>query len=224
MKSLGANLGIMLDNNAEKIRIIDREGREVSDQLLLLLITELFLSTTQAKKIAVPVIASMGVEEIAAEYGVDVIRVRNDHQAMMHAKAEGNVDFVGGTRGGFIFPGFQLGADAMFATVKILELMAKSGKTLSKLRENYEDLVCISEVVPCNWRKKGQVMRTLIEETSDENRQMIDGVRILRDKGWILVAPDREKDQFHITAESRNKKEADKYVNEFRKRIEKIQK
>jgi mannose-1-phosphate guanylyltransferase/phosphomannomutase len=224
VKSLGANLGIMLDNNAEKIRVIDRQGAEVADQLLLLLITDLFLSTNQAKKIAVPVVASMGVDEIASQYGVEVIRVRNDHQAMMYAKSELNVDFVGGTRGGFIFPGFQLGADAMFAAVKILELMAKSGKTLADLRKKYADLVLKTEDVPCNWRKKGQVMRNLIQETANDNRQLIDGIRLLRDDGWILIAPDREKDLFHIYAESRSKKKAQAYIKEFKEKIGKMQK
>lgn len=224
VKSLGANLGIMLDNNAEKIRVVDREGVEISDQLLLLLITDLFLSTTQARKIAVPVVASMGVEEIASQYGIEVIRVRNDHQAMMHAKSEMNVDFVGGTRGGFIFPGSQLGADAMFATVKILELLAKTDKTFAELRTKYSNLVFRMEDVPCNWRKKGQVMRNLITHTQDEDRQLIDGVRIMRDEGWVLVAPDREKDLFHIYAESRDKNKAQKYIEEFKSKIGQMQK
>jgi len=166
----------------------------------------------------------MGVEEIASQYGVDVIRVRDDHQAMMYAKSELDVDFVGGTRGGFIFPGFQLGADAMFASVKILELIAKSGNTLSTLRKKYSDLVMKSEDVPCNWRKKGQVMRNLIQKTADENRQLVDGVRILKDDGWVLIAPDREKDLFHIYAESRNKKTTQLYIDEFKKKIKKMQK
>ncbi len=223
VKSLGADVGIMLDNNAEKIRVVDSDGMELSDQDLLLLVTDLFLSTQQAHKIAVPVLSSMGVEEIAEQYGVEVFRVRNDHQAMMAAKHEMGADFVGGTRGGFIFPGFQLGADAMFATVKILELLAKADTSIKSLRTKFSDLHLRSEDVPCNWRKKGQVMRTLIEDTVDENRQLIDGVRILRDGGWVLVAPDREKDLFHIYAESRDKGQTQSLIAEFRQKISELQ-
>jgi len=224
VKSLGAELGIMLDNNAEKIRVVDLNGEEVSDELLLLLVTDLFLSTFQARKIAVPVVASMGVEEIAEQFGVEVIRVRNDHQAMMQAHTELQVDFVGGTRGGFIFPGFQPGADAMFASVKILELMAKSGKNLSDLRGKYADLNMRREDVPCNWRKKGQVMRNLIEQTAGEKRQLIDGIRILRDGAWVLIAPDRIKDLFHIYAEARSKEKTLALIEEFKDKIRKMQK
>ncbi|MBD3382617.1 MAG: NTP transferase domain-containing protein [candidate division Zixibacteria bacterium] len=224
VKSLNANIGIMLDNNAEKVRVIDREGEEVSDQLMLLMMTDMFLATNQAHKIAVPMVASMAVEEIASQYGVEVVRVRNDHHAMMDAKSRINVDFVGGTRGGFIFPGFQLGADAMFAAVKFLELIARSGHRPAELRKKFKDLIMLSEDVPCHWRKKGQVMRNLIEQTVDEDRQLVDGVRILRNGSWVLVAPDREKDLFHIHAEARDKNRARSLLDEFKNKISEMQK
>jgi mannose-1-phosphate guanylyltransferase/phosphomannomutase len=214
----------MLDNNAEKIRIVDEEGMEIAEQLLLLLVTDLFLSVNQARKMAVPVLASMGVDEIASEYGVEVIRVRNDHQAMMNAKTSMDVDFVGGTRGGFIFPGFQLGADAMFSTAKILELLARTDQRFSGLRKKFSDLVYLSEDVPCNWRKKGQVMRNLITHTAEEDRQLVDGIRVMRDGGWVLIAPDREKDLFHIYSESRDRNMAHEYIKEFREKIDAMQK
>lgn len=68
VKSLGADVGIQLALSAEKITVVDRNGQVVSDQLLLLMVTSLFLSTYQTRKIAVPVMASMGVEKIAEQY------------------------------------------------------------------------------------------------------------------------------------------------------------
>ena len=45
VKSVRADLGIHLGRGAEKIVVIDRNGEVISDQLLLLLVTSLFLST-----------------------------------------------------------------------------------------------------------------------------------------------------------------------------------
>ena len=103
-------------------------------------------------------------------------------------------------------------------------MMAKSGKTLADLRKTYSDLIFIGEDVPCHWRKKGQVMRNLIEQTVNENRQLIDGVRILRNGSWVLVQPNRKKDLFHIYAEGRNKKTVKALIQEFRKKIGEMQK
>jgi len=202
VKSLNADIGILLDNNSEKIRVVDRLGETISDMLLLLLVTNLYLKTHSTKLIAVPVVASMGVEKIAGEYGVRVERLRNDHLAMMHAMVNHEPGFVGGTRGGFIYPGFQRGADAMFAAVKILELMAKAGVTLAEIRSEFEGYFMDEIEVHCQWSKKGQVMRHLMEHSAKTERVLVDGVRMDFGDNWVLVTPDRNKESFRVIAES----------------------
>jgi len=215
VRSLNADVGFLLDSNAEKVRVIDRQGNRVSDMLLLLLVTSLYLRARTVHEIAVPVGASMGVEEIADEYGVKVHRVRNDHLAMMDAAARLEQGFVGGTRGGFIRPGFQRGADAMFSAAMILELMAKSGITLAELRTQYEKYYLAEEEVPCEWGKKGQVMRHLMQHSEGHSRDLVDGVRIVHDDHWVLLTPDRNKAFFRIVAESRDPNRTADLINEY---------
>jgi mannose-1-phosphate guanylyltransferase/phosphomannomutase len=215
VKTLKADAGFLLDAGAEKIRAVDEKGSAIDNDLLLLIVTSLFLSSYPAKKIAVPVVASMGVERIASEYGVKVIRVRNDHLAMMDAITSQGVDFVGGTKGGFIFPGFQSGADAMFDVVKILELMAKNHKKLGQVRQEVDKYYLLKKSVPCPWSKKGEVMRKLMKFTEERKRELIDGVRVLDNDSWVLVAPDRQKASFYILAESVKKSIAQKHLDEF---------
>ncbi len=214
--SLNADIGFLLNTAAEKLTVVDDQGKPIDSQLLLLLVTDLFLSTRRVPKIAVPVEASMGVEEIAKECGVEVERVANSHLAMMEVRRRGDVDFVGGTRGGFIFPGFQMAADAMLTAVKVLEMMAVTKSRLSALRTRFETLDRQSVSVPCPWAKKGTVMRKLITDSENKRRQLIDGVRILEDSGWVLVAPDRLTAAFNIFVETRSREETDRLINHYR--------
>lgn len=223
VKSVGADLGIHLGRAAEKITVVDRNGRALSDQLLLLVVTSLFLSSQSARKIAVPVMASMGVEEIAQQYGVEVIRVRNDHLSMMQAFCSQEVDFVGGTRGGFIFDDFQLGADAMFASIKLLELLARQKTDISEIRQHFEKYYTASHKVPCPWSKKGQVMRLLIENSEGKRRQLVDGVRVYEDDSWVLAAPDRQAALFTVIAESEDQHRAGELAESYRYNILKWQ-
>lgn len=218
--SLKADIGFIVNSAAEKLTVVDELGKPVDSQLLLLIVTDLYLRTNQPKKIAVPVVASMGVEEIARHHGVEVIRVANDHRAMMEIHTKGEVDFVGGTRGGFIFPGFQMGADAMLAAVKILEMMAKTRSRFGELRRTHERFIRQSASVPCPWAKKGTVMRRLIMESNDKQRQLIDGVRIFEDDGWVLIAPDRLRASFNIVAESASRENTAQILNRWRVFVE----
>ncbi|MFC1475307.1 sugar phosphate nucleotidyltransferase [Candidatus Zixiibacteriota bacterium] len=213
--SLHADIGLIINPAAEKVSVVDEDGKLIDSQLFLLLMTNLYLQTHDCKKIAVPVAASMGVEEIASDYGIEVIRVASDHLSMMQIFSRGDIDFVGGTRGGLIIPGFQMGSDAVFTTVKILEMMAKTKITLGNLRKKHEDFFRKEISVPCPWSKKGTVMRQLIINTADKERQLIDGVRIFEDKGWTLLTPDRETASFKIIAESKSQEETDNLINHY---------
>jgi mannose-1-phosphate guanylyltransferase / phosphomannomutase len=213
--SLSADVGLMLNSAAEKLTVIDETGTPIDPQTLLLIFTRLYLQVHPVKRIAVTVDSSMGVEEIAREFGVDVVRVANDHLAMMEINRRGEADFVGGTRGGFIFPGFQMGADGMLSSFKLLELMAKTGARLSTLRKRFEYLHRRSLSVPCPWSKKGTVMRKLITGTSEKNRQLIDGIRIFENGGWVLVIPDSVSASFNIVAESTSAIETTRLVDSY---------
>jgi mannose-1-phosphate guanylyltransferase/phosphomannomutase len=227
VKSVEANVGFLFDPGAEKLCVVDEEGQFIPPDLLLLIVTSLFLGCTPARTMAVPVVASMGVEKIAAEYGVKVIRVRNDHLAMMDALSNSKADFVGGTKGGFIFPGFQLGADAMFNVAKILELLSRNGnstpdcrkRSLADLRKELDRYHMVRQTVPCSWGKKGQVMRELSKYTEDCKRELIDGVRVLNCNSWVQVMPDRRKASFHIYAESTEPGTAERLAEKFAAKV-----
>lgn len=216
VKSLNADIGFLLNPAAEKLTVVDETGQPMDSQLLLLVMTDLYLRTHKVKKIAVPVSGSMGVEQIASEHDVEVLRVANDHLSMMEAINMPDVDFVGGTRGGFIFPGFQAGSDAMLAAVKLLEMLATTRDDLSALRGRYEHLYRQSTSVPCPWNKKGRVMRMLITGTEEKRRQLIDGVRVLEDDGWVLIYPDRHTAAFTILAESDSSSTTASLINRYR--------
>jgi len=221
--SLNADIGFLLNPAAEKLTVIDELGKPLDNQLLLLIVADLYLQTHQVRKIAVPVGASMGVEWIAETGGAEVVRVANDHLSMMEIFRQGEVDFVGGTKGGFIFPGFQMGADAMLAAVKVLEMMAQTKNRAGSLRKKFEHLDRQTISVPCPWAKKGAVMRRLITCSEEKQRQLIDGIRIFEDNGWVLVVPDRMKAAFNILAESNSKEATSHLIDQYRTLVEESQ-
>lgn len=223
VKSLKGDIGFILNSAAEKLTVVDECGQPMDSQMLLLIVLDLFCRTHRAEKIAVPVSASMGVEQIAEEYSVEVVRIPTNHFAMIDAYRRGQVDFVGGTRGGFIFPGFQLGSDAVLTVIKILEMMAHTKARFGDLREKFEKYNRKSLSVPCPWAKKGTVMRRLLTESEDKERQLIDGVKIFENGGWVLLAPDQTTASFNILVESTSSGETSALANRYRELVEDFQ-
>jgi phosphomannomutase len=215
---------MLLNSAAEKIMVVDEKGKSVSNQELVLKVAKLYCGTFKPKKIAVPISCSAAIQKIAPECKAKLIWIPSDHQAMMDAAASNKNIFVGGTKGGFIFPGFQLGVDAMFAVVKILELMIKNKTDFGNITGPWNKLHMSSKEVACSWAHKGQVMRKLMEYSESKNRLLIDGVRIINEDSWILLRPDRKKAIFHVMAESNSPEKSKELVKDFSNMIKNWQK
>ena len=222
--SLGASVGFMIDPSGESISIVDDTGRVFTPDEELLTVAKLVMDAAPPEKIAAPISASMGLDRLARDSGVELIHTKNDHLSMMEAVSVPGVKFVGGTRGGFIFTDFSFACDGMYAIMKILELLAKGGVALSEVRSQVKTYFRAEGKVFSSWEKKGYVMRRLIEQTAGQSREVLDGVRVLFPDGWILVIPDSEKPFFYLFSEATTTKRAESLIAEYSKLLEKWQK
>jgi mannose-1-phosphate guanylyltransferase/phosphomannomutase len=221
--SIRCDVGFMLNPGAERIWLIDERGKLLSDNRLLSIVTKLFLTVNakKVKKIAVPISASLEVDLIASEYCVEVVRTKNSHYGMMEAVLKDpEIKFVGGTKGGFIFPEFLFASDGMFAISKILELMALTELKIGEIEEKLPKLCLKRLSIPCPRDLKGKVMRYATLESEKFKRQLIDGVKIFFDDlTWILILPDRQRSEVHLFVESNDEKMVDKLIAEYSEKV-----
>jgi mannose-1-phosphate guanylyltransferase/phosphomannomutase len=223
--SLNYDAGFLIDAGGEKVFLIDDKGKRIENDRFLTVMTKLFLKVNPyAKKIAVPIQASGEIEIIASEYGTEVVRVKDSHYAMMSATEDKDVAMIGGTKGGLIFPEFLFATDGMFTIVKILEMLASSNKSLSEIDNECPRLFMTKQNLTCTKEQKGRIMRMLVEESSEQKRQMIDGIKIFfGDSKWVLCIPDSEREIFHVNAEAKTKKAAYELKNKYAAKISKLQ-
>lgn len=222
VKSLNFNIGFMIDAGGEKIWLATNEGRVFDDDRFLVIVLKLFLMTTpDVKKIAVPVQASREVDLIAGEYGVEVIRVKDSHHAMMNACNDKEVKFVGGTRRGVFFPDFLYATDGMFAIAKILEMSAKIKMSIEEVDRIIPKLYRKKINLSCTREEKGRIMRRVMEDTMEYKQQLIDGVKIfLNDTDIVLCIPDKARDLVHLNVESDTEEKAEELLEEYREKIQ----
>jgi mannose-1-phosphate guanylyltransferase/phosphomannomutase len=211
--SLGYDVGFLVDAGAEKVFVVDEEGNFIQNDRLLTLVTHLFLTVySDVKTIAVPITASAEVDLIAQALGVQVVKTRDSHLSLMETATRKDIRFVGGTKGGFIFPDFLFASDGMFSVAKILEMLALAGKRFNVLDKEVPRLHMVKRSIHCPWERKGAIMRHMMHETEGTNRLLIDGIKVILDGHTqhtsVLVWPDRAKPLFHVHAESKVKETA----------------
>jgi mannose-1-phosphate guanylyltransferase/phosphomannomutase len=221
VRGSGAQLGAVIDPDGEHITIIDDAGHVLTDDEALFVLLHLVCAARTGDdrlKVAVPVSVGRAVEEYADAHGADIVWTKLSTPHLMEVAATEGVVLAASQEGGFIFPAFLPAYDATATLVHLLALLASTGLKLSKVVETVPRAHISHEVVPTPWEQKGLVMRTLVESSSEE-LVLVDGVKIVRDDGWVLVLPDPADPVTHVWAEGGSDAGARALVQEYCRRI-----
>jgi mannose-1-phosphate guanylyltransferase/phosphomannomutase len=220
--ALKATLGVQIDDNAERVYLVDTRGRIIANSQLLVLMVKLIGTLHPGSKFAVPVSAPSIIETVAQAHQCEVIRTKVNSRALMEAARTEGVIFAGNLDGKFIFPQLHPGFDAMITTAKITEALAKSGRTLVEIVDELPEFHHLHEAVPCAWEQKGTVMRVLVEQNKHGRTEMIDGVKVFSDAGWALVLPDPVDPVVHLYADASSAMQADQLIEDYAGMIRKL--
>lgn len=218
--TLDADVGFMLDNSAERVFIVDDKGKVLDTQLSSAVVLLLRLNAVKDEKfkVAVPVYMSNVIKELASSShkDVEIVFCKTLPRYLREEARKPDVKFVTDGLGGYIFPEFQPAFDGMFAIGKILEMLSKQETKLSRLKREIPDFNVVHTKIPCNWEKKGYVIRKLIEEHKNYKLDLIDGVKIWIDKNdWLLVLPDPDEPSLHVYVETQKEKDTQRLLSEY---------
>lgn len=218
--AVGADLGVRLDVGGEKLFLVDDKGRQVPEVTACAALAVLAFRAYPGGAIAVPVNAPRIFEQIAQQYGGEIIRTKVDPTALMATAAQGLVVMAGDGLGNIIFPAFQPAMDGLIGLAKLLEFLATQGTRLSTVIDSLPEYYIASRRVSCPWEAKGAVMRRLNEQYRERKDRQIDGVRITLGEDWVLILPDADEPVFHIYAEAGSQRQADNLADKYARVVE----
>ncbi|MGH7737794.1 MAG: sugar phosphate nucleotidyltransferase [Candidatus Tyrphobacter sp.] len=223
VRSLGTDFGILIDDGSETLAVVDRTGRILEGQHVVALIVLLCVRAHEGTQCAIPPTAPNAIESLAAKYGGTAIRTRSDRRALtalIEAQSR-RLSFAAGIGCEPIFPEFHPDFDALYACGKLIELLALERADLSEVADLVPDWHMSSRNIVCPWERKGRIMRELREaEHLVDAPEALDGIRVRRDGGWVLVLPDGSDPAFKVFAEGPNTEAAVHYADEVARRIE----
>ncbi|MCG3204445.1 MAG: Glucose-1-phosphate adenylyltransferase [Elusimicrobia bacterium] len=223
--TLKADAGFLIDNGAEKLFIVNEKGHIISSEEALVLVGMLVLQTRTQDVIAYPVRGTSLLEQLAITKGATVLRTPINPRHLLDYARRPNMGYVGDAEGGFIFPKFHPAFDAMYAVAHILEMLAELNTSLATFWSQYAQPIYLSHRrVPCSWGKKGQVMRLAQTVQEGQRIELLDGVKIHFQDGWVLVLPDGNEAYCHLWVEGKTEDVAKKYLENFSKKVQDWQK
>jgi mannose-1-phosphate guanylyltransferase / phosphomannomutase len=220
--ALGADLGVVFDRAAERLYLIDERAHEVPLDRALLLFLQLIGSNGKRGKLAFPVTVTSQVERLLEGSGLEIVRTPASLAELTKAAASDGFIFAGAVGGGYVFPEFVPGYDAVASLAKLLELLAPVERPLSELVAALPESTLVHRELHCPWALKGTVMRVLHERLEGRDLDVTDGIKVHDERGWAQVLPDPDEPVVHVYAEGRNAEESEALEGELRSIVEEI--
>jgi mannose-1-phosphate guanylyltransferase/phosphomannomutase len=199
--------------------VVDDEGVVLDLDQMLLLFVRLVAEHHPGARIALPVSTTAHAARIAEAHGADVVWTPTGDAGLQEVAAQGDITFAGSPDGAYIWPDFLPASDASATLAKLLDLLARSAVPLSAYVRELPDVHIARESVPTPWERKGAVMRELVERMPPDSVLLVDGVKIERDDGWVLILPDPEEALTRVLAEASSASRAERTAQEFARRI-----
>jgi phosphomannomutase/phosphoglucomutase len=184
------DVGIGYDGDGDRIGVVDESGRIIYGDKLMILFAREILSRKPGATFVSEVKCSQVMYEDIRRRGGRAIMWRTGHSPIKKKMKEENAELAGEMSGHMFFADRYLGYDdAIYASCRLLEILAATGRTISQLLADVPETFTTPEIrVACPDDRKFDVVaraREIFRKTHDIID--IDGVRVLFEDGWGLV-------------------------------------
>jgi phosphomannomutase/phosphoglucomutase len=227
VKSQGLDLGVGYDGDADRIGVVDKNGQVIyGDQLMVIYAREILERKPGATFIS-EVKCSMVMYDEIRKLGGNAIMWRTGHSLIKKKMKEENAELAGEMSGHMFFKDRYFGFDdALYATCRLLEIMATTGKGVDELIQDLPQTFTTPELrVECPDAIKFDVVAKIVAHyKAIPNQEVIDidGLRAVYDDGWGLVRASNTQPALVLRFESLTRERLDEIQQEIESTLKTI--
>ena len=208
----GADLGIALDGDADRLITVDEKGQVVDGDVVMAILATRMLAAGKLNKntLVATVMSNIGLEQCINEAGGTLLRTDVGDRYVVAAMRQGGYNVGGEQSGHMVFLDHMTTGDGVVAALQLLEVKLREEKTLSELasvmtrfpqvlvninvkqKPPIDQLPSVVKLIAAAEDKLGDSGRTLVRYSGTENkgRVMVEGA----DEGQIKAMADEIAD------------------------------
>jgi phosphomannomutase/phosphoglucomutase len=190
VKETGAEVGIAYDGDADRLGLVDRHGRIIWGDEMMVLFARDILQRHPGAVIVAEVKCSQRLFDDIAQKGGKPIMWKAGH-SLLKAKMRETGALLGGEMSGHMFfaDGYYGYDDAIYASCRVLDILSKTGKELPALLADLPPSFTTPEIrVDCPDELKFRIAEKVRASFRGKYEIVdVDGVRVKFPDGWGLV-------------------------------------
>ncbi|XOT97050.1 phosphoglucosamine mutase [Alcaligenes pakistanensis] len=175
----GADLGIALDGDADRLQMVDAQGRIYNGDELLYLIVADRLQTQPVKGVVGTLMTNLGFEKKMQELGVQFARAKVGDRYVLELMQQNGWVFGGESSGHLLCLEWHTTGDGIVAALQVLTALCHSGKNLPELMEGLKMYPQIMVNVPLQPGQDWQNHAGLQQATKEVEQMLGERGRVL---------------------------------------------
>jgi phosphomannomutase len=227
----GADVGIAVDPDVDRLAIVDETGAPIGEDYTLAFAVRSVLGngergTGKGATVVCNLSTSLVVEDAARECGADVVRTPVGEVHVARAILRLGAAIGGEGNGGVMYPALHTGRDAPVAAALLLALLARDGKRVSELVSAAPRYVIVKAKAERGTGNAEQglemasVYAALRKRFPDASVDTQDGLRLAWRDRWLHVRPSNTEPIIRLIAEAPSAAAARDLVHEGRRLAE----
>lgn len=208
-----ADIGFATDPDVDRLSIVSGKGEAIGEEFSLQLAAKYVLSKRKGALVT-NLSTSMGIDDIAAEFGVLVHRTAVGEINVGKKMLEIGSPIGGEGNGGIICPEVHYTRDAPAGMALILALMAESRESLSGLVSRLPQYYICKDKIKVAPDQIDSIMEKAEKLYGDRQLDKTDGLKIIGKKYWIHIRKSGTEPIIRVYVESNDQLQAEELCKE----------
>jgi len=222
VKSLGADLGISVDPDVDRLAFVNDDGSMFGEEYTLVAVADSILTKKPGNTVS-NLSSTRALADVTRKHGMQYTASAVGEVNVVNAMKATNAVIGGEGNGGVILPDLHYGRDALAGVALMLDLLAEKGISISELKASYPDYTIVKDKIELT--PEIDVDHLLAETAkvyANEKLSTVDGLKIDFEEGWIHMRKSNTEPIIRVYSESSNADEAKKLAAGIKKEIDRI--
>ena len=225
VQSTGAEIGLAFDGDADRLGVVDRTGRVVWGDEMLIIFARDLLARRPGATVVSEVKCSQRLYDDIAAHGGQAIMWKAGHSPIKAKMRETGALLAGEMSGHLFFADGYFGFDdAIYAACRLLDVLARTGRRIDELLADLPPAFATPEIrVDCPDAIKFAVVDAALRHFRARHDVIdVDGVRVRLPHGWGLIRASNTQPALVLRFEADSPAARDEYRRSFTEVLEKI--
>ncbi|HEX9483981.1 MAG TPA: phosphoglucosamine mutase [Gemmatimonadaceae bacterium] len=219
VKASGADIGLAVDPDVDRLALVSNEGRAIGEDYTLALAARLVLRHRKGP-VVTNLSTSLLIDDVARAAGVEAVRAPVGEVNVAVRMRELAAPIGGEGNGGVILPEVHLGRDAPVGTALLLQLLTEERRPLSEIVADLPRYVIVKDKIERPDASLDVVYGALRSAFPDASVDTQDGLRLSWKDKWVHVRPSGTEPIVRVIAEASDDASARELVRRSREPLD----